>query len=254
MNRKMIILFVFICFAFICSGCGQQKSTPAAAMSFTTPRKRLEHKVKESPEWIKNLPQASKAEQLFVVAAREKTTAWISMHQKDKDGNWKMIMSTPGFIGREGIGKTKEGDGKTPTGVFTFDRAFGIAEDPGCAIPYVRADENIYWSGDIREGMRYNELVNIKELPELDTSSSEQIAAYPFEYQYCLNISYNAEKKASLGSAIFLHCFGERNPSTGGCVAIPEEQMYYVMRNVSPNCVVIIDTMENLSKQDGTGN
>ncbi len=65
----------------------------------------------ESPEWVAKLPEAKTAKQLFVVAAYEGTTAWISMHNKDKSGKWQMIMSTPGFIGKNGLGKTKEGDG-----------------------------------------------------------------------------------------------------------------------------------------------
>ena len=39
--------------------------------------------VTDSPEWVKNLPAAQEAEQLFVVAAMgmDKTTAYITMHQ-----------------------------------------------------------------------------------------------------------------------------------------------------------------------------
>ena len=62
----------------------------------------------ESPQWVQNLPAAKNAVQLFIVAqVGEKTTAWISMHEKDAYGNWQQIMSTPGFIGKEGLGKTK---------------------------------------------------------------------------------------------------------------------------------------------------
>ena len=199
-----------------------------------------------SPRWVVNLPQASRAGQLFIVAAHEKTTAWVSMHAKDDGGEWKMIMTTPGFIGRSGLGKTEEGDGKTPVGEYSFNRAFGIAPDPGCAIPYVQADGNTYWSGDDRPNMRYNELVSIIDYPDLDVKNSEHIVDYTFPYQYCLNISYNAKGTPGLGSAIFLHCFGDRKPFTGGCVAIPKEKMEFVMQHVDPECVVVIDTLENL--------
>lgn len=59
-------------------------------------------------------------------------------------------------------------------------------------------------------------------------------------------ISYNADGVPNAGSAIFLHCLGDRKPRTGGCVAIPMDQMYYVMQHVSPDCVLVIDSMENL--------
>ena len=199
-----------------------------------------------SPAWAQALAEKNGAEQLFTVAVYQGSSAWISMHEKDASGEWKMILSTPGFIGLKGLGKTREGDAMTPVGVFTFNRAFGIAPDPGCAIPYVQADENTYWSGDMAEGMHYNELVSLNDLPGLNKDDSEHILDYTYQYQYCLNISYNDACVPGAGSAIFLHCMGDRKPYTGGCVAIPMEQMLFVMRHVQPGCVVVIDTMENL--------
>ena len=214
---------------------------------FSTPRERLSQEPQNSPEWVTKLDAAKNAKQLFVVAGYERSTAWISMHEKDADGSWKMIMSTPGFIGKEGLGKTKEGDGMTPVGTFHFNKAFGIADDPGCAMDYTKADDNTYWSGD--SDLMYNQMVSIKDYPDLKKDDSEHIFDYQYEYQYCLNISYNEDGTPGKGSAIFLHCFGDRKPRTGGCVAIPEEQMYFVMRHVNPGCVVVIDSMENFGAE-----
>ena len=200
----------------------------------------------ESPEWVTELDAAKDTDQLFVVAAYDTTTAWVSMHKKDKDGNWQMIMTTPGFIGKNGLGKAMEGDGKTPVGTFSFNAAFGIADDPGCAIPYTKVDENNYWSGDVRDGMQYNKMVSLKDYPDLDKDNSEHIIDYTRHYQYCLNISYNDACVPGAGSAIFLHCLGPNKPFTGGCVAIPENQMKIVMQNVKPDCKVVIDSLDNL--------
>ena len=224
------------------------KSEPdSQTKKFTTPRERLAQEPQDSPEWVTKMDAARNAKQLFVVAGYERSTAWISMHEKDENGNWKMIMSTPGFIGKEGLGKTKEGDGKTPVGTFGFNKAFGIADDPGCAIAYTKVDNDTYWSGD--NDIKYNQMVSIKDHSNLKTDDSEHIVDYQYEYQYCLNISYNEEGKAGAGSAIFLHCLGDRKPRTGGCVAIPEEQMYFVMQHVDPGCVVVIDSMDNYSAE-----
>lgn len=206
-----------------------------------------------SPDWVGTLDAAKDAEQIFVVAAfsDDATDAWVSLHEKQSDGSWHMIMTTPGFIGKNGLGKTKEGDAKTPVGEFHFNRAFGIADDPGSRIPYVKVNENTYWSGDSREGFHYNELVeNINDLPGLDTAESEHIMDYIYHYQYCLNISYNEEGTPGLGSAIFLHCFGPAKPFSGGCVAIPEDHMKYVMQTVDESTVVLIDSYKNLSGTD----
>lgn len=198
---------------------------------------------KDSPQWIKNLPAAKNSGQIIVVAQiGEKTTAWLSMHEKF-NGNLQQIMTTPAFIGKNGLGKTVEGDNKTPVGIFHFTKAFGIAADPGCQIPYAQVDENIYWSGDWN--CRYNQMVDVRNFPALDTANSEHLIEYNPAYIYALNISYNETGAAGKGAAIFLHCFGEKNTWTGGCVAIPEDKMLFVMQNVKPNCAIVIDSLEN---------
>lgn len=199
-----------------------------------------------SPEWVAELPAAAEAGQLLAVAVRGGSNAWVSLHERDGAGNWQMLMTTEGLVGRAGLGKTREGDGKTPRGTFGFDAAFGTGEDPGCAMDYVRVDETMYWSGDSREGMRYNQLVSIRDLPWLDTGNSEHLVDFGREYRYCLNIDFNKECRPNAGSAIFLHCLAEDKPYTGGCVVIPEERMLFLMQHVRPDCVVVIDSLHNL--------
>jgi L,D-peptidoglycan transpeptidase YkuD (ErfK/YbiS/YcfS/YnhG family) len=203
---------------------------------------RWEH---PSPHWVAELPQAKEARQLFVVAVTGGSEAVVSLHERGEDGSWGRILKAEAFIGQNGLGKTAEGDRKTPVGTFAFNRAFGIAPDPGCAIPYVQVNGNHYWSGDQREGMHYNELVNVEDLPDLNRESSEHIEDYWEQYQYCLNISYNEAGEPGKGSAIFLHCQGEHS-YTLGCVAIPKEKMKKMLQLVRPDCVVVIDSAENL--------
>lgn len=253
-KRSIAFICAAVMLVLTLTGCGKSETSAndktepkEQAALFTTPRERLSQEPQDSPEWVTKLDAAKDAKQLFIVAGYERSTAWISMHEKDADGNWKMIMSTPGFIGKEGLGKTKEGDGMTPVGAFKFNKAFGIADDPGCAIPYTKVDDDTYWSGD--NDIRYNQMVSIKDYPDLNTDDSEHIFDYRYEYQYCMNISYNEEGTPGKGSAIFLHCLGDRKPRTGGCVAIPEEQMYFVMQHVDPDCVIVIDSMENFGAE-----
>ena len=244
MNKKKIcILTIVLCVVLSASlaGCGSRGAKGNEYQGIKV----------ASPEWVGKLDAAADCDQMVIVAAFNETAtdAWVSLHEKQADGSWAMTMTSPGFIGKNGLNKTKEGDAKTPTGVFRFNRAFGIADDPGCRIPYVKVDNDTYWSGDPREGFRYNELVSLKDLPDLDIESgdSEHIVDYPYHYQYCLNISYNEEGTPGLGSAIFLHCLAPAKPFTGGCVSIPEDHMKYVMQHVDENTVIVIDTFEKLS-------
>ena len=49
-----------------------------------------------SPDWVKSLPEAQdpSVSQLFIVAASamDKTTTYITMDKRDKDGNWNVIV------------------------------------------------------------------------------------------------------------------------------------------------------------------
>lgn len=199
--------------------------------------------VGDSPEWVTKLDAAKDADQLIVVAGYDKNTAYISMHEK-KDGRWQKIISVPGFIGLDGLGKANIEEALTPAGTFTIDKAFGIADDPGCQMEYTKVDDTYYWSGDPKN--HFNELVSTKDVPDLDTEESEHIIEYPYEYQYVLNLGYNTECVEENGFAFFFHCLGDRKPYTGGCVAVPENTMKIIMQRIRPGCKITIDTMENL--------
>ncbi len=248
-NRFRSILYLVLTLSFFSA-----LSLPAAAEVPVESQDGLyssEQHTEDSPEWVKDLAAArdDNVTQLFVVGGMgmDKSTATVSMHERDAQGNWKQILSSPAFIGLRGLvpdAERIEGCQQTPIGTYTFNRAFGFAEDPGCALHYTRINTDLYWSGDPRE--HYNELVDICDCPDLDIEDSEHLADYPFHYQYCLNISFNAEETPGRGDAIFLHCFGPEKPYTMGCVAVPENIMKRIMQEVRPDCVVLIDTLENL--------
>lgn len=239
------ILFMVVCSMFLLSGSAfSQNDNCGDAISAEQPL------YASSPDWVAKLGEKKKATQLFVVAGVGKTTAYVSMHEKTADGSWRQIISTPGYIGKHGLGKTREGDGKTPVGTFRFNAAFGIADDPGCkAFTYKKVDENDYWSGDARKDHQYNKLVDIRNYPDLNKADSEHLIDYLFPYQYAMNISYNEDGTPGRGSAIFLHCLGDQRPYTGGCVAIPRNHMITVLRNVKKDCVVVIDSLKNISPE-----
>lgn len=201
--------------------------------------------VADSPEWVTKLDAAKDAEQLIVVAGVDKTTAYVTMHEKDAEGTWKQLIATPGFIGLDGLGDANINDCYTPVGTFTIDKAFGIADDPGCQMEYTKVDDTYYWSGDPREGMHFNELVSIKDVPDLDTENSEHITDFDYAYQYVLNMGYNSECEYEKGFAFFLHCFRMNRTYTGGCVGVPENIMKYIMQHVKPGCKITIDSLEN---------
>ena len=203
-------------------------------------------KIVDSPEWFKKLDAAKDCEQLIVVAGVGETTCYVSMHEKDADGNWKMILQAPGYVGLEGMGKADSYHATTPIGTFTIDKAFGIADDPGCQMEYTKVTEDDYWSGDMREGMHFNEFININDVPALDKDSSEHLIDYTYEYTYCLNMGYNSKCVPGEGSCFFFHCMSLVKPYTGGCVAVNEAVMRLIMQKVRDGCKITINKAEAL--------
>ena len=179
--------------------------------------------------------------QLVTVQATEGTEAVIKMFEKTVENGkaiWTETLSCPGLIGLEGLGKTKEGDNKTPIGDFGITTAFGIKANPGTALPYIDVDENTYCCGD--ENF-YNQMIDISEYPH-DCSDGEHIIDYSPEYNYGIFIDYNKEGTPGLGSAIFFHCTGA-NTYTGGCIAVSEENMVALLRALDKIARIIIDYM-----------
>ncbi len=168
----------------------------------------------------------------------------IEYDNEDGNGNWELVLETEALIGENGLGKTKEGDGKTPVGVFRFTDAFGILDNPGAKMNYAKVNKKHYWVDD--GGSRYyNQFISIDEVIP-DWQSAEHIYEYGESYHYVLATSYNSNCIPGVGSAVFLHCTSDGATATAGCIAIPESYMKEIIRNVEPECVLIIDTVDHI--------
>jgi len=198
-----------------------------------------------TPEQVSCLNAANNVNQLVLVGATGGSDAQFTFYEK-REGLWQEVFTSRAYIGKNGLGKEKEGDGKSPVGVFHFTKAFGIAPDPGCKLGYTQVDDTHYWVGDSKSPL-YNQFVSTRDGVEFDKRESEHIVSYDKAYQYCLNISYNQDGKPGLGSAIFLHCYSS-NPFTGGCVAIPEDDIRRLLRAIQPECKIVIAALKDLSK------
>lgn len=145
----------------------------------------------------------------------------------------KEVRSGEAYIGRNGVGKTREGDGKTPLGEFGVRKAFGILPDPGTAFDYVTIGPGTIACDS--PGPYYNQIIDpatIRGRSDADPGSlhqdhtaetaGEHMADFSPEYDYGLELDYNPENIYPLGSAIFVHCKGSKT-YTGGCVALDRD-------------------------------
>ena len=153
-------------------------------------------------------------------------------------------------IGKNGVSeKTYEGSITTPLGKFNLGIAFGT-HDLNINYPYIKIKDNLYWVDD-QNSKYYNKLVSLNEeidnfnypyiikLNKKQLSSAEHLIDYPKQYEYAVYIEYNVngekyEDGKGKSSAIFLHCLGDKG-YTGGCVAIPKEEMLFILNFLNKN-------------------
>ena len=196
---------------------------------------------------ISRLKISNLTNQIIFVIPPNYTTSSANFYFYEKRGDeWKQRLNISANIGKNGLGKTIEGDLKTPVGIYKFNRYFGIEDNPDTDLPYVKVNRSHYWNGDSNSD-RYNQLVNYEIYQDFDRSDSEHlIEVYP-GYEYAMNINYNEEGIKKKGSAIFLHCLTRRN-YTAGCIAIDKLNILKVYNRLNENCYIIIDTLKNMTK------
>ena len=194
---------------------------------------------------IPKLKISSKTDQIMIVVPNSYESHLATFYYYIKKNNfWLEVLKSEAHIGKNGLGKKIEGDKKTPVGVYKFNKYFGIADNPGTKMPYIKLNNSLYWDGD-SNSERYNQMVNIETYTNFDTSESEHLIEETLGYQYAMNVNYNELGVPKKGAGIFLHCYTERE-YTAGCVALPHKNMETVMIKVSKDALILIDVLENI--------
>jgi L,D-peptidoglycan transpeptidase YkuD (ErfK/YbiS/YcfS/YnhG family) len=141
-----------------------------------------------------------------------------------------------GHVGLKGVSSAKrEGDLRTPVGVFQLRNGFGVRANPGLgAGSWRRVDSRDVWVDDPRSAL-YN---THQRLPARGRwASAEQMRNAP-AYNYAQVIGYNEARRPGAGSAIFLHV--DQGRGTAGCVSLPTSALLSVMRWERPGAVIAI--------------
>ncbi len=174
-------------------------------------------------------------EQLLIVytedtGSRKATFAVV----EKKENKWVVIMDPVlASIGRNGFalkGKKKEGDGKTPTGIYPLGRLFSYEPSVNTRLAFKQVDSNDKWIDDPKDAA-YNTFVR----GATTAASFEHLLLNSIDYKYCMVIEYNTHPvKKGKGSAIFFHLADENYTPTSGCVAIHEMDMLPVLNWLDP--------------------
>lgn len=225
-NAVMVFIMLFM---LLLTGCGTVSGTAAGTEA------AAEQKLYAVPDSEGQQTAQNDAGQILRITYTGGSNAVTELLIRDENGVWASVFTDNSYVGKNGMGKEKEGDGKTPTGDFGIRCAFGIMEDPGTELEYIRIKPSTFACSDDCE--YYNQIIDAGETGH-DCHGEEMFLIRP-EYNYGLAVDYNPLNEAGKGSAIFIHCKGEKN-YTEGCIALDEENMKLVLQYAERSMRVII--------------
>ena len=190
-----------------------------------------------------DLPWAD-ARQLVLVTIPDWDSRQGTLRSYERDGGrWlPAAAAAPVVIGRSGaawgIGlhpqqpgpRKREGDGRSPAGVFELGTAFGYAASARTALPYAAMDADD-WCIDVDGSPLYNRIVDAREVgADAVAGSTEPMrrdlhADGDRRYELGFVIEHNPRAEPGAGSCIFAHLWKTADSGTAGCTAMAEPAM-----------------------------
>jgi len=117
----------------------------------------------------------------------------------------------------------KEGDGKSPAGVFALRYAFGSEPPekvPGIKIPYVQCTRTLECVDDPKSS-HYNQILERPSVPKPDWNSSEKMLMTNGQYRLGIVIEHDTSPpEPGNGSCVFIHIWLGPGIGTSGCTAM----------------------------------
>jgi L,D-peptidoglycan transpeptidase YkuD (ErfK/YbiS/YcfS/YnhG family) len=136
----------------------------------------------------------------------------------------------------------KEGDGKSPAGIFVLGTAFGDASQPmpGLKTPYLQLTPSIECVDD-SSSKYYNRVVDRSTVVP-DWKSSEHMLSVGEAYRWGIVVGHNGGDVSARGippvpgdgSCVFLHIWSEPTRGTAGCTAMPQNQLEGLLTWLDP--------------------
>lgn len=178
----------------------------------------------------------SDATQLVVATNRETecVQATVLTLVRGASGWQQALPAIPAVVGRKGFaspGSKREGDGKSPTGVFALGTAFGYAASGKTKLPYRQTTAEDVWVDDAASA-DYNRWM---QKSVTSAKSFERLKRTDGLYENAVVVEYNTQPVvAGNGSAIFLHIWRASDKPTAGCVAAAKPSVLSLMSWLDP--------------------
>jgi L,D-peptidoglycan transpeptidase YkuD (ErfK/YbiS/YcfS/YnhG family) len=198
-------------------------------------------------------PIPSRSTQLIVV----RSTAWwaafatLERYERDQASSWRRVGApVPVNLGRSGMGwgrglqagklvgpQKREGDGRSPAGVFRLANAFGSAGQlPAGAhgFPYVQSRSTSYCVEDTRSS-HYNQIVDSALVKPSAWEQWSEMLRPDGLFDWGIVVLQNApDTQKFAGSCVFLHIWRGPHRPTAGCTSMHEHELEEVITWLEP--------------------
>ncbi len=159
------------------------------------------------------------------------------------NGKWVRVLGPARVVlGRAGVDKAREGDGRSPTGVFPLGPAFGYAEKPpyGTRLPYLPLAPQDQCVDDPTSPF-YDTIVDPEGLEGGRSWSSAEWMRRDLHhgddlYEFGIVVQYGPDRApgAGPGSCIFLHVRRDERSPTAGCTAMDRNRLLEILAWLDP--------------------
>lgn len=186
--------------------------------------------------------------QLVVVLSPSNKSVKAKLFRFEKIGkNWKQVgQAHPVNLGRKGLAwgrglnsakpglQKKEGDQRSPAGIFRFGAAFGYAAEGtlDLKIPYIPITEAQICVED-GDSKYYNQVVDASQV-EMDWEQREPMLRKDGQYKWGIFVKQNLPPEPGAGSCIFFHLWRKQGSGTLGCTAMEEQNLIALMEWLDP--------------------
>lgn len=202
-------------------------------------------------------PVPAVARQLLLV----RTPAWtatkgtLERYERPVPGGWERFgAAVPVAVGRRGMGwgrglyvhvgdgpTKREGDGRSPAGVFALGSAFGrAAELPAKShgYAYLQTQSSTYCVEDVRSA-RYNQVIDAARVSGTRWEQWSAMRRADGLFNWGVIVRQNSpDVMVGAGSCVFLHIWRHASSPTSGCTAMPakgiEETIRWLDADASP--------------------
>ena len=188
------------------------------------------------------IPDNSKQIIVVIASSQDSSKAFLYKFKRDSsNNNWvKVGNQFEVIIGRRGLAwgnglhsvnsttNKKEGDYKSPEGIFELSKIFGFSksnEVTNLKMPYVHISEMLECIDD-KKSKHYNKIIERDKVDSVDWTTSEKMIKYKNLYDFGVIVNHNTNPvKEGSGSCIFLHYWKDTNDITSGCTAMEPKEM-----------------------------